>query len=68
MDDLFIKLDKLYDDYDNIVVMGHSYPDLDCYGSSLGIYKKSSVDELKDIPGMDSRSAQSVFDFFHKKE
>lgn len=40
VDDLFIKLDKLYDDYDNIVIMGHSYPDLDCYGSSLGIYNR----------------------------
>lgn len=35
---------------------------------SIEDLKKSSVDELKDIPGMDSRSAQSVFDFFHKKE
>lgn len=40
MDDLFKKLDRLYDDYDNIVVMGHSYPDLDCYGSCLGIYNR----------------------------
>ena len=40
VEDLFNKLDKLYDDYDNIVVMGHSYPDLDCYGASLGIYNR----------------------------
>ena len=40
MEDLFNKLDGLYDDYDNVVVMGHSYPDLDCYGASLGIYKR----------------------------
>lgn len=40
MEGLFKKLDRLYDDYDNIVVMGHSYPDLDCYGSCLGIYKR----------------------------
>ena len=40
MEDLFKKLDRLYDDYDNIVVMGHSYPDLDCYGASLGIYNR----------------------------
>ena len=40
VDDLFFKLDKLYSDYDNIVVMGHSYPDLDCYGASLAIYKR----------------------------
>lgn len=43
MEDLFIKLDRLYDDYDNIVVMGHSYPDLDCYGASLGIYNRVCV-------------------------
>ena len=43
VDDLFFKLDKLYSDYDNIVVMGHSYPDLDCYGSCLGIYKRVSA-------------------------
>ena len=43
VDDLFFKLDKLYRDYDNIVVMGHSYPDLDCYGSCLGIYKRVSA-------------------------
>lgn len=40
MEDLFIKLDRLYDDYDSFVVMGHSYPDLDCYGASLAIYKR----------------------------
>ena len=40
---IFFKLDKLYSDYDNIVVMGHSYPDLDCYGSCLGIYKRVSA-------------------------
>ena len=40
MDDLFNKLDRLYSDYDNVVVMGHSYPDLDCYGASLGIYNR----------------------------
>ena len=40
VDDLFKKLDGLYKDYDNIVVMGHEYPDLDCYGSCLGIYKR----------------------------
>lgn len=40
VEDLFNKLDRLYDDYDNVVVMGHSYPDLDCYGASLGIYKR----------------------------
>ena len=40
VDDLFIKLDRMYDDYDNIVVAGHSYPDLDCYGASLAVYKR----------------------------
>ena len=40
MEDLFKKLDRLYDDYDNVVVMGHSYPDLDCYGACLGIYNR----------------------------
>lgn len=40
MDDLFNKLDRLYSDYDNVVVMGHSYPDLDCYGACLGIYNR----------------------------
>lgn len=40
VNDLFKKLDKLYDEYDNFVIIGHSYPDLDCYGASLGIYKR----------------------------
>ncbi len=40
VEDLFIKLDRMYDDYDNIVVTGHSYPDLDCYGACLAVYKR----------------------------
>ena len=30
----------MYDDYDNIVVAGHSYPDLDCYGACHAIYNR----------------------------
>ena len=34
---------------------------------SLEDLKKATVEELKEIPGMDARSAQSVFDFFSSK-
>ena len=34
---------------------------------SLEELKKATLEELKNIPGMDARSAQSVIDFFNKK-
>ena len=40
MEDLFIKLDSLVNEYDSVVIAGHSNPDLDSYGSSLGIYRR----------------------------
>ncbi|MCD8091077.1 MAG: excinuclease ABC subunit UvrC [Clostridiales bacterium] len=36
------------------------------FGDIEGI-KRASVDELTAVEGMDSRSAEAVFDFFHKK-
>ena len=38
MNNLFIKLDKLIDKYDNFILMGHKNPDLDVLGSCLALY------------------------------
>lgn len=37
--DFFKKLDREIKQHKNIIIMGHSNPDLDCIGSSLGLYK-----------------------------
>ena len=39
MTDFFKKLDKEIKHHKNIIIMGHKNPDLDCIGSSLGLYK-----------------------------
>ena len=39
MINFFKKLDKEIKTHKNIIIMGHKNPDLDCIGSSLGIYK-----------------------------
>lgn len=33
---------------------------------SIDAIKQAGIDDLKQVPGMDSRSAQSVYDFFHR--
>ena len=38
------------------------------YFDSIEELKKASVEELKEVPGMDSRSAKSVYDFFNGKK
>lgn len=37
MNDLFDKLKAIIKGYDNVIVMGHKDPDLDCLGASLGL-------------------------------
>ena len=39
MNNFFKKLDKEIKQHKNIIIMGHKNPDLDCIGSSLGLYK-----------------------------
>lgn len=39
MNNFFKKLDKEIKQHKNIIIMGHVNPDLDCIGSSLGLYK-----------------------------
>ena len=39
MNSFFEKLDKEISKHKNIIIMGHKNPDLDCIGSSLGLYK-----------------------------
>lgn len=39
MNNFFKKLDKEIKQHKNIIIMGHQNPDLDCIGSSLGLYK-----------------------------
>ena len=39
MNSFFEKLDKEISKHKNIIIMGHTNPDLDCIGSSLGLYK-----------------------------
>ena len=39
MNNFFKKLDKEIKNHKNIIIMGHKNPDLDCIGSSLGLYK-----------------------------
>lgn len=40
MNDLFLKLDNLFNEYDTFIIMGHSNPDLDSFGSSLALYTR----------------------------
>lgn len=39
MINFFKELDKEIELHDNIIIMGHQNPDLDCIGSSLGLYE-----------------------------
>ena len=39
MKELFKKLNKIFNEYDNFIIMGHIDPDLDSLGSSLGLAK-----------------------------
>lgn len=39
MNSFFQKLDQMISTHNNIIIMGHANPDLDCIGSSLGLYK-----------------------------
>ena len=39
MNSFFEQLNKLIEKYDKIVIMSHFRPDLDAYGSSLGLYE-----------------------------
>lgn len=39
MEQLFEKLNKTINEYDNVIVMGHKDPDLDSLGSCLGLYE-----------------------------
>lgn len=39
MNNFFKNLDKEIKHHKNIIIMGHKNPDLDCIGSSLGLYK-----------------------------
>lgn len=32
-------LRPLIDEASNVIIMGHKYPDMDCYGSAIGIYR-----------------------------
>ena len=38
MTEFFKKLDEQIKSHDNIIIIGHQNPDLDCIGSSLGLY------------------------------
>lgn len=39
MKELFKKLNKIFNEYENFIIMGHIDPDLDSLGSSLGLAK-----------------------------
>ena len=39
MTEFFKKLDEQIKHHDNVIIIGHQNPDLDCIGSSLGLYK-----------------------------
>ena len=39
MTEFFKKLDEQIKEHDNVIIIGHQNPDLDCIGSSLGLYK-----------------------------
>ena len=39
MTEFFKKLDEQIKNHDNVIIIGHKNPDLDCIGSSLGLYK-----------------------------
>ena len=39
MIEFFKKLDKIIEEHENIIIIGHQNPDLDCIGSSIGLYK-----------------------------
>ncbi len=47
MINFFKKLDEIIDKHTNVIIMGHKNPDLDCIGSSLGIYE--AIDKEKYI-------------------
>ena len=38
MNNFFKKLDQEIEKHDNVIIIGHQNPDLDCIGSSLGLY------------------------------
>ena len=40
MQQIFKKLNKVFNEYDNFIIMGHKDPDLDSLGSSIKIVKK----------------------------
>lgn len=44
MTEFFKKLDELIKQHNNIIIMGHQNPDLDCIGSALGLYKAIEKD------------------------
>lgn len=37
MEELFVKLNKIIEEYDNVILIGHKDPDLDSLGSCLGL-------------------------------
>ncbi len=47
MNNFFKKLDEQIEKHDNVIIIGHKNPDLDCIGSSLGLYE--SIDKEKYI-------------------
>ena len=47
MNNFFKNLDEQIEIHDNVIIMGHSNPDLDCIGSSSGLY--NAIDKEKYI-------------------
>jgi c-di-AMP phosphodiesterase-like protein len=47
MNNFFKNLDEQIEIHDNVIIMGHSNPDLDCIGSSIGLY--NAIDKEKYI-------------------
>lgn len=39
MEQLFLKLNSIINEYDNFIIMGHDNPDLDSLGSGIGMYE-----------------------------
>ena len=62
MESLFKQLDEIIAKYDKIIIMAHAKPDLDAYGSSLGLYEilKSKQKDVAIFLNMEDELHSSV--------
>ena len=72
MENLFEKLNEIISEYDNFIVMGHSDPDLDSLGSSLGLCEIIGSFDKKAYLFLDDKHLEdynsNINQAFHKME